>query len=261
MRTALLVLLFVPACFRSAPTTLPPYVHVRVDGDSLRVSARNPIPAPSTFVIEVQGTVRVAVLPARDSVELVALPLAGRDSAAVAEGLRVSATVGDHRARPDTSVRYAFPFPPGRSYRVIQAHNGSFSHTSDYSRYAIDFSLSVGDTITAARDGVVVTVVERHERGGNDRSLRDQANFVTVHHADGMLTQYVHLIPDGALVEQGDSVETGDAVGISGATGFTSQPHLHFNVLQPGIGGAQSVPVAFEHVDGRALRRGDETTH
>lgn len=261
MRLLPVLLLFLAACSAEPPATLPPPVHLRLDGDSLRVGARNPISAPATFEVEAPEASRTVVLAARDSAEIVALPLAGRDSATVAAGLRIAATVGDPRARPNTSARYAFPFPRGRSYRVIQGYGGSFSHASSYSRHAVDFSLAVGDTVTAARDGVVVTVVERYTRGGNDRSLRDEANFVTLYHADGMLSQYVHLAPGGALVEPGDSVRVGDAIGISGRTGFTSRPHLHFNVLQPGVGDAESIPVRFERVEGRALRRGTRAEH
>ncbi|OZC02085.1 M23 family metallopeptidase [Rubricoccus marinus] len=261
MRRTFLLFLFLSACSADVPPTLPEFVHVRLDGDSLRIGARNPLASPATFAVEAPEASRTVVLAAKDSAEIVTLPLAGRDSAAVAGGLRVSAIVGDYRAQPDTSARYAFPFPRGRSYSVIQAYEGSFSHTSDYSRYAVDFSLAVGDTVTAARDGVVATVVERYTRGGNDRSLRDEANFVTLHHADGMLSQYVHLAPDGALVEPGDSVRVGDAIGISGSTGFTSRPHLHFNVLRPVVGDAGSIPVRFERVEGRALRKGDRARH
>lgn len=42
------------------------------------------------------------------------------------------------------------PFQSGRSYKIVQAYHGKFSHQSERSKYAIDFSLSVGDTVCAA---------------------------------------------------------------------------------------------------------------
>ena len=247
----------------AVPATAEPSVraHREVRADTLRLSLRNPYPIPVTFTVEGVGARHRAVLTGGDSALVAAVPLAGRDSATVAALAEISAMLGDHRARPDVSARYAYPFPRGRSYRVMQAYNGSFSHDDDGSRYAIDFALPVGDTVAAARAGVVVRAIDHHTRGGNDPALRDYGNFVTLYHADGMMSQYVHLAPGGALVAWGDSVRAGEPVGISGATGFTSRPHLHFNVVRPGPGAGVSVPVRFESADGRALREGSEAAH
>ncbi len=265
MRAVLLLLLLAPSCAPkpSEPVGLPSYAYVEMRSDSLVVTARNPLPVVGTMALRGSdgSLVRSAVLAPGDSVQLGAIALAGRDSASVVDGLTVSGIVGDAASRPDPSARYAFPFPRGRSYRVMQAYEGSFSHDSDFSRYAVDFTLAVGDTVAAARDGIVATLVDRHTRGGNDPDLRLFGNYVTLYHADGMMTQYVHLAPDGALVSVGDSVRAADPIGISGRTGFTSKPHLHFNVLQPVEGGAVSIPVRFEQVDGRELRKGDRVTH
>ena len=143
----------------------------------------------------------------------------------------------------------------------MQPYNGSFSHRSDFSRYAIDFDLAVGDTVCAARDGLVVGVTKRFDKGGNSRRYRDYANFITLYHADGILTQYVHLKKDGAFVAKGDSVTAGQAIGISGMTGFTSAPHLHFNVLKPVPRNAVSIPVRFEQVAGKDLRKNMTVSH
>ncbi|MEO1436034.1 MAG: M23 family metallopeptidase [Bacteroidota bacterium] len=132
-----------------------------------------------------------------------------------------------------TLPQFTWPFPRGRSYSIIQGYNGSFSHQRNYSRFALDFDLSVGDTICAAGAGYVVGVIEGYQHGGNNRKWRPYANTVTIYHPEqATLTQYAHLIKNGALVEVGDTVQTGQAIGISGKTGFTSTPHLHFNVLR-----------------------------
>lgn len=127
------------------------------------------------------------------------------------------------------NVMYELPFQKGKRYKIIQGFNGKFSHSSDQSRYAIDFKMPVGDTIVAARAGRVVSAIEHYtERGGRD--YRDKANQVVIYHDDGTLAFYVHLDKDGALVEVGDIVEAGQNIGISGFTGFTTTPHLHFVV-------------------------------
>lgn len=140
------------------------------------------------------------------------------------------------------------PFPAGYRYRIVQAYNGTFSHQSDFSRYAIDFSLAVGDTVCAAADGYVVGIVQDYTEGGNSAKLTDYANFVTIYHPAGeFYTQYVHLSPRSMLVLLDDWVAAGQPIALAGETGFTASPHLHFNVLQPIPGQAAiSAPIDFK---------------
>ncbi|MEM6722694.1 MAG: M23 family metallopeptidase, partial [Bacteroidota bacterium] len=126
-------------------------------------------------------------------------------------------------------------------------YNGSFSHNHVGSRYALDFDLSVGDTICSAGDGYVIGMIEGYKYGGSNRKWRPYANTITIYHPDqGALTQYAHLIENGAFVEVGDSVRTGQAIGLSGKTGFTSTPHLHFNVFRPKGEKLISYPCSFK---------------
>lgn len=151
---------------------------------------------------------------------------------------------------PSAEVKYsrvAFPFPEDKTYKIIQGHNGSFSHNTDYSRYAIDFKMPVGDTVHSVADGYVIGVIKDYKDGGSTPDWRDYANFITIYHpTSGLYTQYVHLDYQGALVQVGEEVKKGQPIGISGLTGFTSGAHLHFNVLRPGKKGLISTPVEFE---------------
>ncbi len=168
-----------------------------------------------------------------------------------------SASFGDP-SRKLTPTKISLPFPEGKSYKIIQGYNGSFSHTSSYSKYALDFDLKIGDTVTVADDGFVIGVIEGYKYGGNSRKWRDYANFITVYHPhSGFYTQYVHLVLNGSFVEVGDTLKMGQPIGLSGKTGFSSVEHLHFNVLIPGKSGMISYPIQFiEGYDGRELERG-----
>lgn len=161
----------------------------------------------------------------------------------------------------DTATRYAYPFPKEKQYKIIQSYNGKFSHNSDYSRYAIDFALAIGDTVCAARDGIVVGLIKDYSVGGNDKKYRNYANFITLYHEDGTLTQYVHLKQNGVLVSLGDTVKTSQAIGLAGMTGFTSIPHLHFNTLKPTIDGVVGYPIKFYRSAGNELQRGMKVQH
>ncbi len=79
----------------------------------------------------------------------------------------------------------------------------------------------------------MVGVIEEYSKGGKDKKWRNYANFVTLFDPEsGIYTQYVHLDHMGSLVELGDTVAFGQAIGISGSTGYSTAPHLHFNVLK-----------------------------
>jgi len=175
------------------------------------------------------------------------------------EGLSMNIAYDEVR-KSDSLPEIRIPFPMGKRYKVMQGYNGSFSHQSAYSRYAVDFAMPVGDTVTAAADGIVVGVTEGHTQWGNDRRLRDYANFVTVFHPEfGIFTQYVHLEKDGAFVEIGDSVHVNQPIGTCGLVGFTSSPHLHFNVLAKSEAGEKivSIPAKFgEDLPGSKLTKG-----
>ena len=127
----------------------------------------------------------------------------------------------------DTSYVYALPFPEGRKYRVIQ---GYFSHFTHKERAALDFNLKRGDTITAAREGVVVRVKEDGNKGGLKKKYRPYGNNIVIQHADGSRAGYWHLQFNGAFVNVGDSIKKGQPIGLSGKTGYASVPHLHFLV-------------------------------
>lgn len=128
-----------------------------------------------------------------------------------------------------TSHLYELPFQKKKRYKIMQGFNGSFSHSSDQSRYAIDFKIPIGDTVVAARSGYVVNAISHFtERGG--KSYRSKANQIIIMHDDGTFAYYVHLDTNGTLVKVNDYVEAGQPIGISGFTGYTTKPHLHFVV-------------------------------
>ena len=149
-------------------------------------------------------------------------------------------------AQQSKATKVALPFSAGRKFRLMQGYNSKPSHNTAYSRYALDFDLQVGDTICAATDGFVVGVVEGYKDGGKRKKWRPYANFITLFDpATALYTQYVHLDYMGSFVEVGDQVQAGQAIAISGMTGYTTAPHLHFNVLRTveGKRGMVSMPL------------------
>lgn len=130
---------------------------------------------------------------------------------------------------PAQVVDVALPFEAGTAVSVGQGMHGFFSHYGN-ARHAIDFECPIGTTVVAARDGVVVGVKEDSSTGCADVSCATQGNFVRIDHGDGTYAVYYHLDTDGALVALGDRVCAGEPIARSGNTGFSSGPHLHFQV-------------------------------
>lgn len=140
-------------------------------------------------------------------------------------------TPGILNAKHDDVYRYALPYAQGASFRLVQGFGGGYSHSGP-SRYALDFALPVGTPVHAAREGKVIDLQQKHNRGGPSRRYSRYANFITILHDDGTTGEYYHLRKNGVAVALGDTIKRGQLIGYSGNTGFSSLPHLHFAVYQ-----------------------------
>lgn len=152
---------------------------------------------------------------------------------------RLGIALGDPRAKPAGD---AYPLPwRGGPFNVSQGANGSYSHFTPKSRYAIDISMPVGTPIVASREGVVVKTENRQSGRGRNPS----GNFVRVLHADGTMAVYLHLAQGSVRVKEGQRVAQGALLALSGNTGNSTGPHLHF-VVQRNTGmGLVSIPFRF----------------
>jgi murein DD-endopeptidase MepM/ murein hydrolase activator NlpD len=83
----------------------------------------------------------------------------------------------------------------------------------------IDISGNIGEDVLVALDGEVVYA--EYNYGG-------YGNLIIVEHEDDMKTFYGHL--SDFYVNVGDKVKKGDIIGAIGSTGFSTGPHLHFEL-------------------------------
>lgn len=104
-------------------------------------------------------------------------------------------------------------FTSGYGWRWGRMHRG------------IDIAGPTGTPIYAAATGVVITA------GWNSGGY---GNLVEIEHPDGSVTLYAHN--HRIMVQEGQQVEQGQQVAEMGSTGFSTGPHLHFEIHPSGQG-------------------------
>ncbi|MEO8172943.1 MAG: M23 family metallopeptidase [Sediminibacterium sp.] len=163
-------------------------------------------------------------------------------------GFRSKFQIGDLSLQTaDTSYVYDLPFAPGKNFMLFQGYNGNFSHQNEK---ALDFTMPEGTEIFAARDGVVVRVIQENNQSCATEDCKKYNNAVTLYHADGSFTTYAHIRYNGSKVKVGDLVKKGSAIAYSGNTGWSSGPHLHFMSYLPGLEKPRTLATKFRIGDG-----------
>lgn len=86
----------------------------------------------------------------------------------------------------------------------------------------VDLAASSGTRIAAAEDGIVITATY----------LSGYGNTVMIDHGVGVVTLYAHQ--SKIAVKKGDKVRKNDLIGYVGSTGYSTGPHLHFEIRVDG---------------------------
>ena len=86
----------------------------------------------------------------------------------------------------------------------------------------IDIGADYGDTVRAADGGVVI----------HSDWMGGYGNAVIIDHGNGISTLYAHN--SQLLVSEGQAVSKGQPISRVGSTGYSTGPHLHFEVRQNG---------------------------
>ncbi|MEM6523662.1 MAG: M23 family metallopeptidase [Bacteroidota bacterium] len=145
-------------------------------------------------------------------------------------------------AKHDERAIYRLPYDTSKSYQLFQGYNGQFSHRD---KKALDFTMEVGTLVHAARAGKVIRLKEDSNQGCGDESCKEMGNYILILHKDGTIAKYFHLKKNGVKVGLGDQIEAGDIIGLSGNTGWSTGPHLHFEVYEPSMDGEKTIPTYF----------------
>src|SRR3989339_833039 len=90
---------------------------------------------------------------------------------------------------------------------------------------AIDYAAAVGTPIMSVGDGVV------RFAGWNNQGY---GNFVSIRHNDVYTTEYAHMSGFAKGIKNGVSVTQGQVIGYVGSTGWSTGPHLHYQIKKNG---------------------------
>lgn len=125
------------------------------------------------------------------------------------------------------SQRYAYDFVVTEDGST---HRRSGDDLTDY--YAF------GEPIRAPARGTVVktkdSLRDYPKPGGGRTEWRTweiAGNHVIIEHADDEYSMLAHLQEDSVTVDPGDEVRRGDVVGACGNSGNSSEPHLHYQLM------------------------------
>lgn len=116
-----------------------------------------------------------------------------------------------------SSDGFAFPVVGGRYTSYFGERTDPISLDDDYHK-GIDIGADEGDRIRAFADGKVTSVGEDSRSG----------KYLFISHANGYVTFYCHC--NEVLVKEGTIIRKGETVALVGSTGYSTGPHLHFEI-------------------------------
>ena len=149
---------------------------------------------------------------------------------AAASGIRVANTFTNN---PNGTIQW--PFAVGVA---LSDYFGSTAGRSSAHR-GLDFNPGLGAPIQAIADGVVSF---SDDNGG---SLGSVIMIDHVINGQTVTSVYAHAITGSLRFKAGDQVKVGDIVALTGDTGYSTGPHLHFEIRIGGKDGQQVDPLAW----------------
>ncbi len=150
---------------------------------------------------------------------------------------------------PPAQSPYSLPYAVGSTFTMFQGNcppNPAWGH---HGKYAYDFQMQIGTPLHAMRDGTVIFLEDRY---ADSDHTPGHENGVWIEHADGTVSNYLHMTQSSVVVVIGTAVRVGDLLGFSGNSGASDRPHLHveaFATRGPYIH-SNTVPITFNNADG-----------
>lgn len=128
---------------------------------------------------------------------------------------------------------YRLPWAPTVSMELTQDCNDSeYADHIGTGSFAWDFANGTHFAVRAARAGVVTHLKMSSRSGCNTIQCVDEANYIVVDHGDGTASVYLHVDAESLdpQIRCGQAVAQGQHLADAGSTGWSTGPHLHYQV-------------------------------
>lgn len=121
-------------------------------------------------------------------------------------------------------IQGTYIWPSAASVYVTSKFGSRFHPILKYTTMhnGIDIGAAYGTDIYASDGGIVVTSAYGESYG----------NYVMIYHGDDRYTLYAHMSSRKVAVD--DVVSQGDVIGLVGSTGYSTGPHIHFEIYENG---------------------------
>jgi len=131
----------------------------------------------------------------------------------------VNSAMDDEEMATDTTVESGtVVLPVNEGFRISDGFGPRSSPCAGCSTWHKGLDFTGGGDVKSFQDGTVIDV----DSGGN--------NTVQIQHADGLVSQYLHMYSQDITVKVGDTVTAGQVIGKMGSAGQSTGVHLHFEL-------------------------------
>jgi len=142
---------------------------------------------------------------------------------------RTSFRKGCFDPKIDTGFTYLLPMAPGKETQVYEINKTPGEGGRD-SGFVVRLRMKQGDTIYAARRGIVNAVYTGASENDAGATATDSWNYVEIVHGDCTFGLYGVFKKDGAFVHPGQPVEAGAPLGLVGGDKFGRGSDIRFSV-------------------------------
>jgi murein DD-endopeptidase MepM/ murein hydrolase activator NlpD len=158
-----------------------------------------------------------------------------------------------------------FSLPFSGYWYVSQGNNGKLTHKRE-GHYAWDFIAlddsgsshknggetledyyTFGLPVFAPAGGVVVKIVQNIPDNKPSEKNKEHrwGNYVIIKHDYDMFSEISHFKCNSIFVTENQSVEKGSFLGYCGNSGYSPEPHIHYQLQSEDFTGARTLPVEF----------------
>lgn len=125
------------------------------------------------------------------------------------------------KTEKSTAKKLISPVENGRYTSYFGERTDPINEGYDYHK-GLDIGADEGDRIRAVYDGIVLSVGEDSRSG----------NYIFLEHKNGYVTFYCHC--SEILATEGTVIRQGETIALVGSTGYSTGPHLHFEIRKDG---------------------------